>query len=121
MCRKPRQRHDDEPLAVALEQSEPLELVERVADIEVDVDAEGRAQPVLDTPIELGGDWRRSRFMQEMIGEERLFDLLLFSGADDVLDPYARVIRAELACGLRDDLAQAIGDTLDAREGVSLV
>ena len=67
-------RHDDEPLAVALEQSEPLELVERVAD------AEGRAQPVLDTPIELGGDWRRSRFMQEMIGEERLFDLLLFGG-----------------------------------------
>jgi hypothetical protein len=46
---------------------------------------------------------------------------IVFSGADDVLDPYARVIRAELACGLRDDLAQAIGDTLDAREGVSLV
>ena len=86
MCRKPRQRHDDEPLAVALEQSEPLELVERVADIEVDVDAEGRAQPVLDAPIELRGDWRRSRFMQEMIGEERLFDLLLFGGADDVIE-----------------------------------
>lgn len=31
-------------------------------------------------------------------------------------DPYARVVAAELACELADDLRQAIGDALDAQD-----
>lgn len=41
-------------------------------------------------------------------------------GIEADVDPngYLRVVRAELASELEDDLRQAIGDALDAREGV---
>jgi hypothetical protein len=35
-----------------------LELVERVADIKIDIDSESRTQPVLDAAIELSRDRR---------------------------------------------------------------
>lgn len=35
-------------------------------------------------------------------------------------DPYVRVVAAELASELEDDLRQAIGDALDARQGAAV-
>src|SRR5262245_784432 len=59
-----------EPLAVALEQLEPIELGQRVVDLEIDVDRERVLEPLLDAPVELVLRRRRGRCAQEIISQE---------------------------------------------------
>lgn len=54
---------------------------------------------------------------REPIATESLWGIVVGSRGTD--DPYCRVVAAELASELEDDLRQAIGDALDARAEVS--
>jgi len=51
-------RRDDQPLTVAPQHAELLELIERVGDVKINVDAKGRSQPSLDAAVELRRDRR---------------------------------------------------------------
>src|SRR5204863_813837 len=63
-----------------------IEPAERLTDLELDCQAEGRFEPSLDPTLELGLRWRRRGSAQEIIRQERLLALLLLGRADDVIE-----------------------------------
>ena len=84
-------RRDKELLTLASHETKAIERLERIGNLEINIDPKVFCEPPLDTVCNVGRRWRYLRLADEMICKGRFLGLLVLGSGDQIVEN-ARII-----------------------------
>src|SRR5262245_21446725 len=85
------QWQDNELLILTSNETKPIERLERIGNLEINIDRKALCEPRLDTACNVGRRWRYLRLADEMICKGRFLGLLVLGSGDQIVKN-ARII-----------------------------
>ena len=85
-------RRDKELLTLASHETKAIERLERIGNLEINIDPKVFCEPPLDTVCNVGRRWRYLRLADEMICKGRFLGLLVLGSGDQIVETPALLL-----------------------------